>query len=207
MSRLSGIPIVKRESSISKFCKMNFCIILIIVILIYMISNSCDDIKIVSSNKYLKTKKENFTSKYEKNIVGKYLQIYSDVEIPLNEIIVINNNRLINIFNDFKKINLKNKFMFQVNLPTEIIIDHIILHIDILNEKSKNLHNTRVVIRNNKYEIIWENKYPLDIHRYTDVNIYNKPVILPKMQKLCSSDTKLNQEKKLYKHLIENTFY
>lgn len=206
MSRLSGIPIVKRESDISKFCKMNFCIILIIVILIYIISNSCDDIKIVSSDKYLKTK-EKINSNYNKKVIGKYLQIYSESEIPLKEIIVIDENKLINIFSDFKKMNLGNKSIIQLNLPSEVIIDHIILHIDILNEKSKNLHNSNIIIRNNKFEIIWENKYPLDIHRYTDVNIYNKPIVLPKMQKLCSSDTKINQEKKLYKHLIENAFY
>lgn len=206
MSRLSGIPIVKRESDISKFCKMNFCIIFIVVILIYMISNSCDDIKIVSSDKYLKTK-EKFNSTYDKKVIGKYLQIYSESEIPLKEIILVDENKLINIFSDFKKMNLGNKFVIQLNLPSEVIIDHIILHIDILNEKSKNLHNSNIIIRNNKFEIIWENKYPLDIHRYTDVNIYNKPIVLPKMQKLCSSDTKINQEKKLYKHLIENAFY
>ena len=206
MSRLSGIPIVKRESNISKFCKMNFCIILIIVILIYMFSNSCDDIKIVSSDKCLKTK-EKFNSNCDKNVVGKYLQIYSESEIPLKEIIVLDENKLINIFSDFKKMNLGNKFVIQLNLPSEVIINHIILHIDVLNEKSKYLNNSNIIIRNNKYKIVWENKYPLDIHRYTDVNIYNKPIVLPKMQKLCSSDTKINQEKKLYKHLIENTFY
>ena len=211
MSELERIPVVKRESAVSKNVKM-VCVVMAILLFLYSISPCAKaEIyvpKIHHNIKYMRLKRFNRLNP----ALGKYIQVihFNDKPLPLKKIVVIDKNR--NIFplfaEDAKYLPIdEKKSMIHFNLPKVVYISQIVLDIDELDARRGNVPYASIVIRDTKYDKTWFNVMPLKISTHIDVEVIESPKVrFADQQKIDPILSTPEQEAQLTHNLVNNVW-
>mgnify|MGYP000876610861 CR=1 FL=1 len=147
--------------------------------------------------------------KEHKNIVGKFIEIRNNnrKEIPLNKIIVMNDNRKLIQLLEFTTQQTKTGVIYTYIIPEPEKIRQIILDICIYNSFIDNVKTSQVSVLDDNKKVIWKYNNIINTDRryhYIDISdpkiVYDRPNNL-----LCTNtDEECSQEKKLIISLAEN---
>lgn len=212
MSTISKLPLVTNESEFSKNNKMLFTITVIILIMLYIYYQQEYEFCIEEpSKRYI----EHLTDRkldFNKPIIGQYIQIINNSKkiIPVYKIVIIDKNKnIIPIYtkNATKQDFGKNGVLLEYKLNKPSYISQIILDVNMLDIRSKNIINSQVKIVDKDRKTIWENNSILHLSQNIEINIDNYSYIYPIMQeKMDFRNSDNEQEVVLKNKLIENNW-
>jgi hypothetical protein len=184
---LQGVPLVARESTVSKNTKM-FCAVLVVLFLGLMFLQNV----IYNQQAYLhkkpntdETEMRN-TNKFSTistcvSIKGRIIRISNNNRkiIPIDAISVIaNDNRMFNIPRSKAKLtNVNSGINIDFRLPGDIVIKQIIVDTNMFHQERTAITTTKVSILDADELSIWKNAEPLTIQRYNYVLVV-KPILI-----------------------------
>ena len=188
-----NIPIIKRETNLSKSCKMIYItgviIILTIVCLHYQKKNFHEiftlpdiiEIKKITNPKTTDKCIQLKLNNHNNPVLGKYIQLINlNKQVPIKKIVVIDSNKIaIELFAKKVMKNGKTGISIEYELPKPVNIVQIIIDTNMFDKRSLNIVTTQVKIKNKDNCIVWSYNKPLNYTRYNYVYIVESHVIHP----------------------------
>jgi hypothetical protein len=184
---LQGVPLVERESNLSKNTKMFGAVLVVLVLGVMFLQN-------VVYNQQLYLHKRTITDKSEPYISAPFNKLTNAVSvkgsiirisnnnrriIPVDSISVIaSDNRMFNIpRNKATQTNVNDGINIDFHLPTDILIKQIIVDTNMFHKERESITTSKVSILDVDELRLWYNVEPMTIQRYNYVLI-DKPIII-----------------------------
>ena len=201
---MQGVPLVERESIISKHTKMFGAILVILVLGLMFMQNI-----VYNQQSYLHKKPDTFvddilsTINTDVPVKGCIIRISNNNRkiIPVDAISVIaSDNRMFNISRDnAKQTNVNDGVNIDFHLPTDIVVKQIIVDTNMFHQERKSISTSRVSILDADELRLWQNVEPMTIQRYNYVLIVKPVLIYPDShQYIDTTSPEYQQENILY---------
>jgi hypothetical protein len=209
---LQGVPLVERESSVSKNTKMFGSILVILVLGLMFLQN-------VMYNQQAYLHKKPNTDESEMRNAEKFSTINTGVSIKGRIIRISNNNRKIIpidaisvITNDNRMFNLPRSkakltdinsgINIDFRLPGDTVIKQIIVDTNMFHEERTAITTSKVSILDTDELSLWENTEPLTIQRYNYVLVVKPILIYPDPHQYIDSTSPEYQQENILQGIL-----
>jgi hypothetical protein len=208
---LQGVPLVKRESNITKNTKMVCSVLVVLVVGLLFLQNV-----IYNKNSYLHKKPntdeadmkacESFSSFNTKVVIkGSIIRISNNNRkiIPIDAISVIaSDNRIFNIpRTKAKQTDVNNGINIDFHLPN-VVIKQIIVDTNMFHTERNSITTSKVSILDADELILWKNDKPLTIQRYNYILIVKPKLIYPKSHSYIDSTSPEYQQENILQNKL-----